>query len=266
MLAEHIQALVLGVVQGVTEFLPVSSSAHLLLLPRVVGWEHFGKTFDVALHGGTLLALAVFYRADLWMLARGGGLTWRDAEPPAARHLAGLLVRASLPAALLGFLLEDWLEANFQGPRWLAVWLALGAVAMLWADRRPQKRSMWQLSGSESQAAGWAQALALMPGVSRSGATLVACRAMGLTRPEAMRFSMLMAFPVVAGATAWKLLKLWLLKQSVCWSLIALGTVAAAASGLWALSLLARHLPRLGLAPFALYRLALAGLLWTFVR
>lgn len=246
------QAALLGLVQGLTEFLPVSSSAHLRLIPELAGWPYLGKGFDVALHGGTLVALVAYFRADFSRLLaclRPG----READP-AARRLLGQLALASLPVATVGFLLEHFLESHFQGAVSVAFWLALVGLAMALADRSPGRLEMRELSWRQALMVGVSQVLALFPGASRSGATMAAGRRLGLTRTEAARFSFLLGFPVIVGTTLYKLLR-WEGGDPV---LLLVGVLAAACSGFLAIRLCLAVLPRWGLLPFALYRLALA--------
>lgn len=240
------QAALLGVVQGLTEFLPVSSSAHLRLIPELAGWPYLGKGFDVALHGGTLLALLAYFRSDFRRFLPGP-------EPDvAARRLLGQLCLASVPVALVGFFLEKLLESHFQDTLSIAFWLALVAIFMVLADRGP--RATQALSWRQCLLIGCAQVLALFPGASRSGTTLAAARLCGLDRAQAARFCFLLGFPVILGATLYKLLRMEPMPLEVLLS----GMSMAALSGFWAIHLCLRWLPRWGLWPFALYRLALA--------
>ncbi len=247
------QAALLGVIQGLTEFLPVSSSAHLRLVPELAGWPYLGKGFDVALHGGTLLALMAYFRAELLRLLQAL-LPGREPDVVARRLLARLAL-ASVPVATVGYLLEKFLESHFQSSLSIAFWLALVGVLMLLAERGPERAGPVGLG--QALAVGCAQVLALFPGASRSGTTLAAARWLGLERREAARFCFLMGFPVILGATVYKLLKL----EGGPPELLLTGMACAALSGLVAIHLCLRVLPRWGLAPFALYRIALAVLL-----
>lgn len=248
------QAALLGVLQGLTEFLPVSSSAHLRLVPELVGWPYLGKGFDVALHGGTLLALVAYFRAELARLARSL-IPGREPDPEARRQLLHLAA-ASLPVATVGFLLEKFLEGHFQDLRSMAFWLAAVGLAMGLADRWPGSRA--RLSLGQAVLVGLAQVLALFPGASRSGSTMAASRWLGLDRQAAARFSFLLGLPVILGATLYKLLRL----EGIDLTVLLSGMSCAALSGWLALHLCFRWLPRIGLGPFMVYRLALAALLW----
>jgi len=261
------QAVLLGVVQGLTEFLPVSSSAHLVLLPALGGGQYFGKSFDVALHGGTLVALisampreaAAFGRvlAGLFQARLGG-------NNPEER-LALLALVGALPAALAGFVLESRAEHLFHGIPLLAGALAIFGLLMAAVDRRAGRaRELAGFGMREAFLVGLAQALALIPGVSRSGATLTAARALGVCRPDAARLSFLFAFPVLGGATLVKALRGFELPSPDLVGPLAAGVAAAALSGTLGLGLLRRHLEGGSLAPFAWYRvvLGLGLLLW----
>jgi undecaprenyl-diphosphatase len=192
-------ALLLGLVQGPTEVLPVSSSAHIALLPRLLGWPHaradveLRNSLEVALHAGAAAALALALRGEL---ARGV----RELD---GRGLASATL-ALAPPALAGYLLERRLERRPSGPRALAAGLALGGAAMAWADARPGTRSLADAGPRDGLALGVAQALALLPGVSRNGAALTAARARGFTRKDARALSWRAGLPVLAGAAALK--------------------------------------------------------------
>lgn len=247
------QAALLGVLQGLTEFLPVSSSAHLRLVPELAGWPYLGKGFDVALHGGTLFALMAYFRADLLRLVRA--VTPGREPDPEGRRLLGQLAAASLPVATVGFLLEKFLEGHFQDLRSMAFWLAAVGLAMGLADRIPGQRTRLELR--QAMLVGLAQVLALFPGASRSGTTMAASRGLGLEREAAARFSFLLGLPVILGATVYKLLRL----DGIDLPVLLAGMSCAALSGWLALHVFFRWLPRIGLGPFTVYRLALAALL-----
>lgn len=257
-----LQAMILGMVQGLTEFLPVSSSAHLVLLPALTGSEYFGKSFDVALHGGTLAALLLAMPDESRALGRAlqGALLgrWRPEDPLERLGLLALL--GALPAAAVGFLLEHRVVQWFHGLPCLALALAGFGLVMGVVDLRAgRSRELAALGPREALLLGLAQALALVPGVSRSGATLTAGRALGLARQDAAWLSFLFAFPVLGGATLVKALRGFELPSPELAAPMLAGVVAAAASGLVGLRILRRHLAGGTLLPFAVYRV-LAGL------
>ena len=255
-----LQAALLGALQGLTEFLPISSSAHLYVVPEMLGWRYQGLAFDVALHWGTLLALVVAFWRDWLDLARGalrpGG---------AGAEARGILLRlavASVPAAVAGLLLEDAATRYLRAPALQAGTLVLFGLLLWLADRRPGRPA----AGDAGALPGWgtsllvgaAQALALVPGVSRSGVTMTAGRAAGLDRVAAARFSFLLATPITFGAG---LLELRHLAHDVPAATLAAGVVSAAVVGLLAIRGLLRWLARAGFAAFFAYRVALAALI-----
>ncbi len=246
------QSALLGAIQGLTEFLPVSSSAHLALAPRFFAFPDPGLTFDVALHLGTLLAVLIFYRATWLDLARG---VLRDPRGPQARTL-GLLVLATIPAVAAGLLLEHAAEDAFRDPRRIAACLIAFSGVMVWADRRGENAAgSWRDAGARTVIlVGCAQALALMPGVSRSGATMSAALLLGLGRAEAAELSFLMATPIVAGAA---LLKLRHLAAADMTGPFWLGLAVSGLVGFAAVGAFIRFLPKGGLKPYAAYRVAL---------
>ncbi len=262
-----LQAAVLGAIQGLTELLPISSSAHLYLVPEMLGWRYQGLAFDVALHWGTLLALVVAFWRD-W-LALLTGIARRDAEGTRARGLLARLVVASIPAAIAGVLLEDAATRYLRSPILQAAMLALFGLLLWLADRRPSgstARDGGRLPGwGTSLFVGFAQVVALVPGVSRSGVTMTAGRTAGLDRVTAARFSFLLATPITFGAG---LLELRHLPHDLPLSTLAIGVIAAALVGLLAIQVLLRWLARAGFGIFCAYRLALAAgvLAWLALR
>ena len=252
------QAAVLGSLQGLTEFLPISSSAHLYVVPTLLGWKYEGLAFDVALHWGTLLALLAAYWRDWWTLTRDA-----IAGTPDARRVAlGWWVRiavATVPAVIAGLLLKDAAESWLRSLPLQASMLAVFGVVLWGVDRIAP-------AGETTDAPGWraclamgcAQALALVPGVSRSGITITAGRAAGLSRVSAARFSFLLATPVTFGAGV---LELRDLPHDLPMAEITIGVGAAAIVGLLAIRGLVRWLGRSGFGPFCVYRLGLAALI-----
>jgi undecaprenyl-diphosphatase len=243
----------LGLIQGATEFLPVSSSAHLALAPRLLGFADPGLTFDLALHLGTLVAVLLHYRAAWTRLLLGAARDPRGAE---GRRLA-FVALATVPAVVAGLLVGELAETTFRQPRWVAACLIVFAGVMLLADRRPGTREWRGEAWTAALAIGAAQALALMPGVSRSGATICAGMLWGLSREDAAELSFLMSAPITAGAIALKLggLSAADLTGPFLWAVAVSGLSGAAAIGV-----LLRWLPRHGLAPYAWYRVALGAL------
>jgi undecaprenyl-diphosphatase len=256
------QAVVLGVVQGLTEFLPVSSSAHLYIVPLLLGWKYAGVAFDVALHWGTLLALVFAFWRDWWDLLRAPFSSDREARSEAIATW-GKLVVCSIPAAVAGVLLEPYTERWLRHPPLQAATLAAFGFLLWWVDRvrptRPTPLSRLALpSWRVCLWVGAAQSLALVPGVSRSGVTITAGRAAGVGRVEAARLSFLLATPITFGAG---LLEWRHLSPDLPLLTLALGVAVSAITGFLAIRGLLRWLSRAGFGVFFAYRAALALIL-----
>jgi undecaprenyl-diphosphatase len=275
-----IQAFVLGLVQGATEFIPVSSSGHLKAIPFLLGWEPGSLPFDVALHVGTLVAVVAYFRADLWAMLRAvlrPGAT--DAQTAGHRRLIGVLAVASVPAAAVGLLARDVLTAAFEEPLAIAGFLALTAL-LLWASERRRTtlgtvepaaddaatvaRELDALPWTRALGVGAAQALAIFPGVSRSGATIAAGMTLGLSRGAAARLSFLMLLPITVGAALVTLPELGTVEPGTLPFgplEIALGVAVSAISGYLAIRFLIALVARRSLLLFARYVLVLAVVL-----
>lgn len=258
------QILVLSLVQGVAEFLPISSSAHLILTPQLFGWSDQGLSFDLATHAGTLLAVLIYFRTDIARLLHGCADTARTRHWNAGSRLVAQILAATLPALVIGFLLKDVVETAFRDrPLLIAGTLAgfgllLGAADLLGRRSLPLLETGWQ----RALIIGCAQAVALIPGVSRSGITMTAGLALGLTREAAARFSFLLAIPVTALAAGYKLLQLALSGQPADWTALFLGGLFSAIFGLLCIHYLLKWLTRHGMWPFVIYRLLLAAYLY----
>jgi undecaprenyl-diphosphatase len=263
-----VQALVMGVVQGLTEFLPVSSSGHLIVVPFMAGWDDpfiTSLAFSVMLHIGTLAALLVYFRADWFRLVPAGLAALRDRSfaGNADRRLAWLLVASAVPAAITGLLLNDLIATAFREIGLVAVTLVIGGAILWFADRRgPRTRDMNGVTVPIAVAIGAAQALALVPGISRSGISISAARLAGLDRPAAARFSFLMATPVTAGAALFELRSLAAGDAGVDVSVgpLVVGMIAAFVSGAIAIGVLLRYLQTSSLDVFVWYRVLLAAI------
>ena len=262
-----VQALVLGIVQGLTEFLPVSSSGHLIVVPFLAGWDDpfiTSLAFSVMLHLGTLVALLVYFRADWIRLVPAGIAAARDrsfgGDPD--RKLAWLLVASTIPAAIVGLVFNDLIEGSFRQVGLVAFTLVLGGVLLFVADRFGAKsRGIEDVTFPIAVGIGVAQALALVPGISRSGISIAAGRLVGMDRESAARFAFLMATPITAGAGLFEARKLLAGEGGVDVSIMPLvvGMIASLVSGLIAIHFMLGFLRRQSLDVFVWYRFALAA-------
>lgn len=273
-----LQAAIVGLIQGLTEFIPISSSAHLELAPWIAGWESDGLVgslaFDVFLHLGTLVALLIYFARDWVRYIRAWVASVRErriGDDP-DRRIAWLLVLATVPAAIIGFALEGFIEEAFHGDNdaarlAIAGFLVLGAAALWVADRLgSHRRQMTDLDGRSALAIGLSQALALFPGISRSGATITAGLALGLSREAAARFSFLLATPITFGAGLYGSRRLLTEAHTGTeWLAIGVGFAVAALSGMAAIGFLLSWLRRRSVTVFSVYRVALAVLVVVLV-
>jgi undecaprenyl-diphosphatase len=275
-LSEIIQAIILGIAQGLTEFIPVSSSAHLALIPWFFGWGPSGLLFDTMLHWGTLLAmLFVFWRDYLALIgAWFRSITHRSLADPNAR-LAWFIIIGSIPAVILGFLFQDYVESLFADAQLVGFLLLITAIILavseLVAGRQQQPRTLEQMNWLDSILIGLAQALALAPGISRSGSTIATGLGRGIRRDLAARFSFLLGTPIIFGAGLLQLVEVLSSDASEFtnqWVPIVVGFIAAAVAGTFAITFLLRYLRSHSLYVFSVYcvLLGLATIVWSFVR
>jgi undecaprenyl-diphosphatase len=259
-------AVLLGAVQGITEFLPISSSAHLLLGRALFGWaeEPYGLVFDVATHLGTLAAVFVYFREDLLQMARAVPEAF-GSTPPA--RLLRLIAIGTLPVVIVGLLWADWIELHLRRPIVTVFTLAIGAVGLLVVERLgPRRRGVESLGWLDALAFGTAQAAALVPGLSRSGSTITIGMMCGVQREAAARFSFLLGIPAVlaaAGKAGLELRDLAVTPELV--ALFVVGILSSAVVGYVAVAFLLRYLATNRLDAFAYYRLALAAVVWAWV-
>lgn len=247
-------AIILGLIQGITEFIPVSSSGHLIVTSRLLGNGGNTFNFDVILNIGTLLALVIYFRGQLWGLIT----EWRR-----QRRLTLAIILSTLPAVVLGFLLQPVFETHARSVWLVIVLLAVVGLAMIGADRLPERPSkLIPPSRKDAVIIGIAQSFALIPGVSRSGATILGARVLGFNNERAARYSFLIAIPIITGA----LLKVGMSEEGMELlrehsGLVVAGNIASAVGGLFAIAFMLRLLQRIGLRYFGIYRLILAFLL-----
>lgn len=266
-----IQAVVLGIVQGITEFLPVSSSGHLIFLPKIFGWSDQGLAFDVVVHLGTLVAVVLFFREKLWEVFTSFFSAGTEDEQK-NKNLGWMLLLSIIPAGVVGFFFEDFIENVIRTPQVVAVSLIVWGLVLGISDRYSKK--LKENDKSDLSELGWgqvilisiAQAIALIPGTSRSGITMTAGLFTKLKKDTAAEFSFLMSVPIIALAGA---LKLWDLYQAGLGQLSLSGLVAgfiiSAVSGFFAIWLLMSIIKKWNYMPFVFYRVLIGGLILLFV-
>jgi undecaprenyl-diphosphatase len=251
-----LQAAILGLAQGLGEFLPISSSAHLVLIPWFFSWTDPGLTFDVALHLGTLVAVVIYFWKDWWRLIIKGFSDVRSVEG----RLFWYLVAASVPGAIGGYLLEKKAETVFRSPPLIAIMLILMGLFLYWADRRGAKKiEMDHITFRTSLLIGISQVLAIIPGVSRSGITMTTGLLMGVTRTGAARFSFLLSTPIIFGAAMVKLPGV-ISNSSVITANFMIGMGVSCIAGLASIGFLLRYIQTKDFLPFVWYRFMLGAL------
>lgn len=260
---EFLHIVVLALLQGLTEFLPISSSAHLILAPELLGWPDQGLAFDVAVHVGTLSAVVVYFRHELLRMTRDwfGSITAKGQT--AESRLAWAVLIGTLPVGVIGLLFHDLIETELRSPLVIAVTTILFGVLLGWADWRGRRqRDEHSLSWADVIFIGCAQAIALIPGTSRSGITMTAALMLGLTRDAAARFSFLLSIPVIVLAGGLEVRKLAASETATDWLALGWGTVLSALSAYLCIHYFLKLLERIGLWPFVIYRLLLGAFLF----
>jgi len=257
------QAVMLALMQGLTEFLPISSSAHLVIPSLLLGWPDQGLAFDVAVHVGTLSAVLLYYRADLrrmtdsWFRSLAGGAVTQDSK------LVWYLALATVPAGVVGLAAGDFIEGNLRNLPVIATTTLVFGILLGIADRAaPDEKTGNPLTLSIALLIGLAQAMAPVPGVSRSGVTITAALLLGMNRQASARFSFLLSIPIIASAGA---LKVWELSSSglaVDWWTLGLGAAVSGVTAYLCIAVFLRLLDRVGLMPFVYYRVVLAAVLF----
>lgn len=256
-----LQLVVLAGVQGLTEFLPISSSAHLILVPHVTGWPDQGLMFDVAVHVGTLGAVILYFWRDVWAMVAGLGRLARGRRDPGARLAAHVMI-ATIPVIGAGFLYDRYYPGGLRGLEIIA-WATLGGGLLLWvADRIAMTvRRIEHLGIADALVVGLAQCLALIPGASRAGVTMTAARFLGMERSDAARFSMLLSIPAIIGAGVLKGIELAETGTPALTSSVLTAVGLAFAFALLAIAAMMAWLKSAGFGPFVVYRVVLGGLL-----
>ncbi len=255
---DNLQIVILAIVQGLTEFLPISSSAHLVLLPQVLNWPDQGLVFDAAVHIGSLIAVVFYFRVEVkrmlksWTCSLMGGKADRDSL------LAWWVIIGTLPAVVFGFLLQGPIEEKLRTP-WVVALASIGFGLLLWyADASGRRtRNEFELNLKDVLLIGWFQVLALIPGVSRSGITITLALFLGLTREAAARFSFLLAMPVIFASGVLQTARMFTEVSPIGWLDLLLGVLLSALSAGLCIHYFLRLIDRIGMFPFVIYRVLL---------
>ena len=253
-----IQAIILGIVQGIGEFLPISSSAHLILVPFLFGWEESSMAFDIALHFGTLLAVLVVFFKEWWNLFIGAVNDFKDKKRTTEGKMFWYLVIATIPGALAGLLLDDIIENVFRNKIWLiALFLAIMGVLIylgdMWATKHYKKETTYdKITLKQAFLVGCSQAFAVFPGFSRSGTTILAGRLMGISKEAITKFTFLLSVPIICGATILKVGDLELTNEVI------IGIVTSFVVGIISIKFLLSYIKKHDFSVFAFYRIIIA--------
>ena len=255
---DWLQVVVLALLQGLTEFLPVSSSAHLILVPALTGWPDQGLAFDVALHFGSLFAVLLYFRRDLINMTASWGKSVATRQCDDDARLAWGVIFATIPVGLAGLAFKDQIELYLRSPFYLAMGLVFFGLLLGWADWRHRgDRSESQMTWKDVLIIGCAQALALIPGTSRAGITITAALFLGLNREAASRFSFLLSIPVILLACLLKTRDLIEEQVPVDWFAMGLGVLVSAVSAFLCIHYFLVFIKRIGMQPFVIYRILL---------
>lgn len=247
----YIHAIILGIVQGVGEFLPVSSSGHLLVLPKILGWPDHGLDFDIALHGGTLISVLIYFGKDWIRLLKAGF----SKESSTEKRLFWCLVAATIPGAVLGYFLENIIEHQFRHLGLVGTTLISMGIILYLSDRFGKNKTSFQnISWQQALGIGCGQALAIIPGVSRSGITISCARIFGIDRESAARFSFLLSTPIIFGSATIPLKNFWQHGLSISPGCFLVGILVSGFVGLLCISFLLQYLRKADLSVFAWYR------------
>jgi len=259
-----LQTIILALIQGITEFLPISSSGHLILPSELLGWEDQGLAFDVAVHLGTLVAVMSYLRKDIGKILVGWFGSMRGEHSDEGR-LGWLLIAATCPAALFGLLADDFIEAHLRTVAVIACTTIFFGLLLGVADRyNGQTLGLYEIGFKLALIIGFAQALALIPGTSRSGITMTAALFLGCSRDASARFSFLMSIPIILLSGAYKGLEL-LGAQNIDWQSIGLGVAVSALSAYICIYCFMSFISRIGMMPFVYYRMLLGVILFGFM-
>ncbi len=262
----YFEAFVLALIQGLTEFLPISSSAHLILPSAILGWEDQGLAFDVAVHVGTLAAVVIYFRREVVTLFSSLLGSIFKGERSKESKLAWMIVLATIPACVFGLLMKDMVELYLRNAWVIATTTVIFAFLLWWVDKKPNLNDdEYQADWKKSLFVGVAQALAIIPGTSRSGATITAALYLGFTREAAARFSFLMSIPIIALAGSYLGMKLVTSSEPVHIGFLMTGIITSFISAYACIYFFLKLISRMGMTPFVIYRLILGFGLYAYL-
>ncbi|GLS26614.1 undecaprenyl-diphosphate phosphatase [Marinibactrum halimedae] len=256
-----LQIIILALLQGITEFLPISSSAHLILPKELLGWPDQGLAFDVAVHFGSLLAVLLYFRKDVLQMIQAwfGHVSGKGVTPDS--RLAWMIVVATIPAGLAGLIFSDFIEENLRSSLVIAATTIIFGLLLAVADRKKQlTNTIYDIGIASALIIGVAQAMALVPGTSRSGITITAALFLGICRSDAARFSFFMSIPIIVLSALFKTVEM-LQEETILWVDIAIGTVVSGVSAYLCIHWFLKFIEAIGMMPFVIYRLVLGGVL-----
>ncbi|MBB1439767.1 undecaprenyl-diphosphate phosphatase [Shewanella sp. SG41-4] len=259
---ETFQVILLALIQGLTEFLPISSSAHLILPSQILGWADQGLSFDVAVNTGSLFAVVIYFRNEIIVLSKAWFTSLASKQQTQESKLAWWIILATIPAVIVGFTAKDFIETHFRNTLVIAITTIVFGL-LLWVADRMSKAQLteFQMGWKKALLIGLAQAMALIPGTSRSGATMTAALMLGLTRDAAARFSFLMSVPVSFGAALLVTKDLVSSPAPIDYQALGLGIVVSFIAAYLCIHFFLKFISKIGMTPFVLYRLALGAIL-----
>ncbi|MFA0085084.1 undecaprenyl-diphosphate phosphatase [Vibrio sp. 10N.261.51.F12] len=262
----YFEAFILALIQGLTEFLPISSSAHLILPSAILGWEDQGLAFDVAVHIGTLVAVVIYFRQEVVTLFSALFASIFKGERSKESKLAWMIVLATIPACILGLLMKDLIELYLRSAYVIATTTIIFGLLLWWVDKHAQQNAdEYQAGWKKALFIGFAQAMAIIPGTSRSGATITAALYLGFTREAAARFSFLMSIPIITLAGSYLGMKLVTGSEPIHFGYLLTGMVVSFISAYICIHYFLKLISRMGMMPFVIYRLILGFGLFAFL-
>ena len=265
-MADYLNSGILALIQGATEFLPISSSAHLIIIPHLFSWRDQGLAFDIAVHLGTLIASVSYFRLEIFSILRGWIQSFTGEGPSDESKLCWFIIVASIPVAITGALAHELVEKELRSVEVIAMATLAFGVLLWYADWfRRGERQLNTLRFRDAILIGLGQAVAIIPGTSRSGITITVALMLGLTRQDAAKFAFLLAIPVIAMAGGWQFLSLATSNQETNWLLFGYATAISAVVAYLCIHYFLRFIEKIGMLPFVIYRVVLALAIFTLM-